>query len=128
MEQQSISVAKAGICCTLPTRTSVIAAANPAGGHYKYRPAPGGTAIAASGHASDASRAQRRRACDGNARCETSKSKTVSENLKMGSPLLSRFDLIFILVDKPDARMDKFLSEHVMAVCPPALLGHRRRP
>ena len=40
----------------------------------------------------------------------------MSENLKMGSALLSRFDLIFILVDKPDARMDKFLSEHVMAV------------
>ena len=46
----------------------------------------------------------------------TSKAKTVSENLKMGSALLSRFDLIFILVDKPDVRMDKFLSEHVMAV------------
>ena len=29
---------------------------------------------------------------------------------------MSRFDLIFILVDKPDVRMDKFLSEHVMAV------------
>lgn len=34
----------------------------------------------------------------------------------MGSALLSRFDLIFILVDKPDARMDKFLTEHVIAV------------
>ena len=54
--------------------------------------------------------------CAGGERAPSSKSKTVSENLKMGSALLSRFDLIFILVDKPDARMDKFLSEHVMAV------------
>ncbi|XP_048727562.2 DNA helicase MCM8-like isoform X2 [Ostrea edulis] len=79
MEQQSISIAKAGIVCSLPARTSIIAAANPVGGHY-------------------------------------SKSKTVSENLKMGSALLSRFDLVFILLDKPDEEMDSMLSDHVMAL------------
>ncbi|KAI7820418.1 MCM2/3/5 family-domain-containing protein [Gamsiella multidivaricata] len=79
MEQQSISIAKAGIICTLPARTSVIAAANPAGGHYNM-------------------------------------SKTVAENLKMNSALLSRFDLIFILMDKPDGEMDQYLSRHVMGL------------
>ncbi|KAG0284911.1 DNA replication licensing factor mcm8 [Linnemannia gamsii] len=79
MEQQSISIAKAGIICTLPARTSVIAAANPVGGHYNT-------------------------------------SKTVAENLKMNTALLSRFDLIFILMDKPDGEMDQYLSRHVMAL------------
>jgi DNA helicase MCM8 len=82
MEQQSVSVAKAGIVCTLPTRTSVIAAANPIGGHYN-------------------------------------KGRTVAENLKMNGALLSRFDLVFILLDNPDVTMDKFLSEHIMKVCLP---------
>lgn len=79
MEQQSISIAKAGIVCSLPARASIIAAANPVGGHYN-------------------------------------KSKTVAENLKMGSALLSRFDLVFILLDKPDEEMDCLLSDHVMAL------------
>ena len=34
----------------------------------------------------------------------------------MGSALLSRFDLVFILVDKPDKEMDAMLSDHVMAL------------
>ncbi|XP_033102817.1 DNA helicase MCM8-like [Anneissia japonica] len=79
MEQQSISLAKAGIVCNLPARAAILAAANPVGGHYN-------------------------------------KAKIVSENLKMGSALLSRFDLVFILVDKPDEQMDSMLSEHVMAM------------
>ncbi|KAJ2157910.1 DNA replication licensing factor mcm8 [Coemansia sp. RSA 552] len=79
MEQQSISIAKGGMVCSLPARCSVIAAANPVGGHYN-------------------------------------KAKTVAENLKINSALLSRFDLVFILLDRPDADMDRFLSEHVMAL------------
>lgn len=77
MEQQSISIAKSGIVCSLPARTAVLAAANPVGGHYN-------------------------------------KSKTVAENLKLGPALLSRFDLVFILIDKPNEELDSMLSEHVM--------------
>jgi len=91
MEQQSVSVAKAGIVCNLSARTSVVAAANPVGGHYD-------------------------------------RSRTVCENLKMPLPLLSRFDLVFVLVDRPDAERDKFISEHVMAMLGQKGGGAGRRP
>ncbi|CDP06703.1 unnamed protein product [Coffea canephora] len=79
MEQQCVSVAKAGLVASLSARTSVLAAANPAGGHYN-------------------------------------RAKTVNENLKMNAALLSRFDLVFILLDKPDELLDKRLSEHIMSL------------
>uniref|UniRef100_K3X799 DNA helicase n=1 Tax=Globisporangium ultimum (strain ATCC 200006 / CBS 805.95 / DAOM BR144) TaxID=431595 RepID=K3X799_GLOUD len=79
MEQQSISIAKAGIVANLTARTSVIAAANPSGGHYN-------------------------------------RSRSVGENLKMKAALLSRFDLVFILLDRPDEERDRLLSEHIMNV------------
>lgn len=77
MEQQTVNVAKAGVVCALPARTSILAAANPVGGHY----------------------------------C---RERSVVENLKMDAALLSRFDLIFLLLDRPNPEMDKVLSEHVL--------------
>ena len=77
MEQQTISIAKSGVVCSLAARTAVLAAANPVGGHYN-------------------------------------RAKTVNENLKMNPALLSRFDLVFILIDKPDEQADAMLSDHIM--------------
>lgn len=77
MEQQSISVSKSGILCTLSARTTIIAAANPNGGNYN-------------------------------------RAKTIMENLKMKGSLLSRFDLIFILLDESDDYHDKLVSKHIM--------------
>lgn len=79
MEQQSVSVAKAGVLCALPARTSILAAANPSAGHYD-------------------------------------KSKTVAENLKIWPTLLSRFDLVFILLDRADAYLDDLLTNHIQSL------------
>ncbi|XP_050429842.1 DNA helicase MCM8-like [Adelges cooleyi] len=77
MEQQTISIAKGGVICSLPCRTTIMAAANPIGGHYD----PG---------------------------------KSVLDNLKMSQAMLSRFDLIFLLLDTPDEFADKKLTAHVL--------------
>ncbi|KAH8091571.1 hypothetical protein JL720_5881 [Aureococcus anophagefferens] len=79
MEQQQISIAKAGVVASLSARCSVLAAANPVGGQYD-------------------------------------RSRTVSENVKLSAPLLSRFDLVFILVDDPDSSHDALLSRHVIGM------------
>ena len=77
MEQQQVSIAKAGVVASLPSRCSVIAAANPKSGHYD-------------------------------------ESKTVAENLAMASPLLSRFDLVFILRDQASDGRDKMIAGSIM--------------
>ena len=79
MEQMTISVAKAGIVCTLSARTTILAAANPVLGQYN-------------------------------------RNKTILENLKMSGPLLSRFDLIFILVDQPHVAQDYDIADYVKEI------------
>ena len=77
MEQQTVSIAKAGIVATLNSRTSILAAANPHLGRYNPW-------------------------------------KTASDNIRLSPPLLSRFDLIFVVIDKPDAQTDRDIANFIL--------------
>jgi DNA replication licensing factor MCM7 len=85
MEQQTVSIAKAGITTTLNARTAVLAAANPRYGRYNRRADP------------DAHVA-------------------LQKNINLPAALLSRFDLLFLLLDEVDAGNDKELARHVTYV------------
>jgi len=81
MEQQTISIAKAGIVATLKAETSIIAAANPHSGRYDIY-------------------------------------KTPTQNIRLPPSLLSRFDLIYVVIDRPnradDAQMAEFILKNAM--------------
>merc|ERR1719443_107416 len=79
MEQQTISIAKAGITTTLNARASICAAANPAYGRYNPY-------------------------------------KSVTENLRLPESLLSRFDIIFLILDIVVRENDLELAKHVCSV------------
>merc|ERR1712112_229404 len=79
MEQQTLSIAKAGIICQLNARTSILAAANPI--HSKRDPRG-----------------------------------TVVENIQLPPTLMSRFDLVFLILDPQDEQYDKKLARHLVSL------------
>jgi len=76
MEQQTISITKAGIQATLNARTSILAAANPVYGRYD-------------------------------------RTKTLKANIAISAPIMSRFDLFFVILGQ----------SRILISCP-----HVRRP
>merc|ERR1739848_633078 len=76
MEQQTISITKAGVKATLNARTSILAAANPIGGRYD-------------------------------------RTKSLKQNINM-TPIMSRFDLFFILVDECNEVMDYAIARRIV--------------
>ncbi|KAJ2057494.1 MCM DNA helicase complex subunit mcm6 [Coemansia sp. S146] len=79
MEQQTISIAKAGIHATLNARTAILAAANPVGGRYDRR-------------------------------------LTLRQNVAMSPPIMSRFDLFFVVLDDANDTTDYNTARHIVAV------------
>eukprot|EP00536_Pseudo-nitzschia_multiseries_P010422 jgi/Psemu1/203268/e_gw1.318.73.1 len=79
MEQQTVSIAKAGIIASLNARTSILASANPV--ESRYNP-----------------------------------NLSVVENIKLPPTLLSRFDLIYLILDAPNADSDRKLAQHLVGL------------
>ena len=78
MEQQTCSVAKAGLVTTLHTRAAVFGTCNPRG-HQRYNPR-----------------------------------RPLSEQLDISGPLLSRFDIVLLLLDDMNPVWDEAVADHIL--------------
>ncbi|EGG05607.1 uncharacterized protein MELLADRAFT_48743 [Melampsora larici-populina 98AG31] len=79
MEQQTVSIAKAGIITTLNARTSILAAANPVGSKYNL-------------------------------------AWPITKNIDLPPTLISRFDLLYLVLDKIDEISDRRLAKHLVGL------------
>jgi DNA replication licensing factor MCM6 len=77
MEQQTISITKAGVKATLNARASILAAANPVGGRYD-------------------------------------KSRPLRHNIQLSEPIMSRFDLFFVLTDECNDTLDYAIAKRIV--------------
>jgi DNA replication licensing factor MCM6 len=77
MEQQTISIAKAGIHATLNARSSILAAANPMRGRYD-------------------------------------RTRSLRWNVEISAPLMSRFDLFFVIFDEKNDEEDYAIAKHIV--------------
>jgi len=79
MEQQTVSVAKAGIVCSLNARTAVLASANPRDSSYDPK-------------------------------------KSVVDNINLPKNLMTRFDFIWLMIDKRNRDTDRRLADHLVSL------------
>ena len=79
MEQQTISITKAGIQATLNAHASILAAANPIYGRYN-------------------------------------RTKTLKANVNLSAPILSRFEIFFIVLDECNELADYDVVKHILSV------------
>eukprot|EP00834_Sanchytrium_tribonematis_P000809 NODE_16_length_49026_cov_1.035992.p4 type:complete len:544 gc:universal NODE_16_length_49026_cov_1.035992:39536-41167(+) len=80
MEQQTVSIAKAGIVTSLNAHTSILAAANPIHSRFDVK-------------------------------------LSITENIHLSPSLLSRFDLVYVLLDYANEKSDARLAKRLASLC-----------